>query len=128
MQRSDVPSIPNQPEPETPLAQKQPQIKPGLAKSLFRQYRGGIWRSRLCSTVFAIGGIFLLTISTTFWYFSQTGAGALLYILLSFAAVTGLILLTRLMQQVQQNLLQPLTTLRNWAQSMREGDLALHIL
>jgi len=63
MHRSDAPSIPAQPEPQTELPQDKPQVKPGLANSLFRHYRGGIWRSRLCSTVFAIGGVFLLTIT-----------------------------------------------------------------
>lgn len=127
MHRSDTPSIPAQPEPKARLPQDKPLVKHGLANSLFRQYRGGIWRSRLCSTVFAIGGVFLLTIAVTFWYLSQTGAGALVYLLLAVAGITGLILLNRLMLQVQRNLLQPLTTLRDWAQSMREGDLAARL-
>ncbi len=127
MHRSDTPSIPAQPEPKAGLPQDKPLVKHGLANSLFRQYRGGIWRSRLCSTVFAIGGVFLLTIAVTFWYLSQTGAGALFYLLLAVAGITGLILLNRLMLQVQRNLLQPLTTLRDWAQSMREGDLAARL-
>ncbi len=127
MQRSDVPSIPSRPEPKAKLAKDKPGTKPGLAASLFRQYRGGIWRSRLCSTVFAIGGLFLIIIAATFIYLSATGASAPIYLLLGIAGIGGLVLLTRLMQQVQRNLLQPLTTLRDWAQSMREGNLAARL-
>ena len=127
MQRSDTPSITNQPEPETTLPQDRLQVKPGLASLLFNRYRGGIWRSRLCGTVFTIGGIFLITVAATFWYLSQTGASVMAYTLLAIAGITGLILLSRLMLQVQRNLLQPLTTLRDWAQSMRKGNLAARL-
>lgn len=99
------------------------QTKTGLFNTLFRQYRGGVWRSRLCATVFAIGGVFVITGIGSFWYLSSTGAGLLGYLLLSVPVIIGLTLLTRLMLQIQRNLLQPLTTLRNWAQSLREGNL-----
>ena len=115
MHRSDAPSITNQPEPETESPQNRLQVKPGLANLLFNRYRGGIWRSRLCGTVFAIGGIFLITVAATFWYLSQTGASVMIYTLLAIAGITGLVLITRLMLQIQHNLLQPLTTLRDWA-------------
>lgn len=94
-----------------------------MFRTLFRQYRGGVWRSRMCATVFAIGGVFVITGIGSFWYLSVTNAGLLPYVLLSVPVIIGLTLLTRLMLQVQRNLLQPLTTLRNWAQSIRKGKL-----
>lgn len=127
MHRSDAPSITNQPEPETESPQNRLQVKPGLANLLFNRYRGGIWRSRLCGTVFAIGGIFLITVAATFWYLSQTGASVMIYTLLAIAGITGLVLITRLMLQIQHNLLQPLTTLRDWAQTMRKGNLGARL-
>jgi two-component system nitrate/nitrite sensor histidine kinase NarX len=127
MHRTDAPSITPKSAPKDELSAGNQPAKPGLAESLFRQKRGGIWRSRLCSTVFAIGGVFLLTGIATFWYLSKTGAGAITYLLFSIPGIIGLILLTRLMLQVQSNLLQPLTTLRNWAQKMREGNLAARL-
>ena len=127
MQRSDAPSITNQPEADNDLPKDKLEVKSGLVSLLFNRFRGGIWRSRLCSTVFTIGGLFLIIIAATFWYLNQTGADVMIYTLLGIAAVTGLVLLSRLMLQVQHNLLQPLTTLRDWAQSMREGDLAARL-
>ena len=124
MHRTDAPSITS---PSAQQSNASPegteQTKPGLLSFLFRQYRGGVWRSRLCATVFAIGGVFVITGIGTFWYLSQTDAGLFSYVLLSVPVIIGLTLLTRLMLQVQRNLLQPLTTLRNWAQSIREGNL-----
>ena len=128
MQRTDAPSITTtSAEQADSSTEDRQQTEDGLVPSMFRQYRGGIWRSRLCSTVFAIGGVFLITGIATFWYLSKTGAGLLPYVLLSIPGIIGLILLTRLMLQVQRNLLQPLTTLRNWAQNIREGKLAARL-
>lgn len=127
MHRTDAPSITPKAAPEEEFSAGHQQTKPGLAKSVYHQYRGGIWRSRLCSTVFAIGGVFLLTGIATFWYLSETGASPVTYLLLSIPGIIGLVLLTRLMLQVQRNLLRPLTTVRNWAQNMREGNLATRL-
>ena len=127
MHRTDAPSITPKAAPDEELSAGHQQTTPGLAKSVYHQYRGGIWRSRLCSTVFAIGGVFLLTGIATFWYLSETGASPVTYLLLSIPGIIGLVLLTRLMLQVQRNLLRPLTTVRNWAQNMREGNLATRL-
>ena len=128
MQRTDAPSITTtSAEQADSSTEDRQQTESGLVPSMFSQYRGGIWRSRLCSTVFAIGGVFLITGIATFWYLSKTGAGLLPYVLLSIPGIIGLILLTRLMLQVQRNLLEPLTTLRNWAQNIREGKLAARL-
>lgn len=128
MQRTDAPSITTTSAEQADSSPEcSQQTESGLVPSLVRQYRGGIWRSRLCSTVFAIGAIFLISGIATFWYLSETGAGLLPYVLLSIPGIIGLILITRLILQVQRNLLQPLTTLRNWAQNIREGNLSARL-
>jgi two-component system nitrate/nitrite sensor histidine kinase NarX len=86
-----------------------------------------IWRSHLCLPIFAIAAIVLVFALVAGLYLHQTQAspGAYLWVLLP--AVACLVLIGYLIRQIQRTLLSPLTSLRDWAQAMREGDLTARL-
>ena len=87
----------------------------------------GTWRSYLCSTVLGIASVMLLSTLAAFWYLNTTPAGLMLYLIIGLAATSGLLLTIRLLLLIQQSFLDPLTELRNWAENMREGNLATRL-
>jgi two-component system nitrate/nitrite sensor histidine kinase NarX len=86
-----------------------------------------LWRSRLCRTVFALAGVFLVIGVGIFSYLYYTGAGLLAYVIALLPGVVGLFLLRRLIRQIRANLLQPLTSLRDWARNLRQGNLSARL-
>ncbi len=110
--------------------------KPAPDKSRFPDYQSVVsycpsktstWRSYLCSTVLSIGAIMILSTLAAFWYLNGTPAGATLYVVIALAAISGVLLIFRLLMLMQKTFLQPLTALRNWAIAMREGNLSARL-
>ena len=98
-----------------------------LGKLSYCPAKKGSWRSYLCSTVLGIASIMLMSTLAAFWYLNTTPAGIALYLIIGLAATTGVLLTIRLLLLIQQSFLDPLTELRNWAENMREGNLATRL-
>ncbi len=88
----------------------------------------GSWRSSyLCTTVLGIATLILLSTFGAFWYLSTTPAGAAFYLGIGLISTTIVVLIIRLLLLVHTNFLEPLTSLRNWAIKMREGNLSARL-
>jgi two-component system nitrate/nitrite sensor histidine kinase NarX len=86
-----------------------------------------IWRSRLCLPIFTIAAIVLVFAGVAGTYLYQTHADPVDYLWVLLPALACLALLAYLIRQINRTLLAPLTSLRDWAQAMREGDLTTRL-
>ena len=81
--------------------------------------REGIWRSRLCGAIFAIGAVLIVLGIASAWLLYVNHASSTLVTIILALAIGGLGLIAILITLVQRTLLRPLTQLRRWAGHLR---------